>query len=49
MFSRRYPVIKKTSANYGKIELEISILGFRDTTLAIVINKDLLDLGRILI
>ena len=33
----------------GKIELEISILGYRDTTLAIVINKNLVDLGRILI
>ena len=22
MFSRRYPIINKTSANYGKIELE---------------------------
>ena len=22
MFSRKYPLIKKTSANYGKIELE---------------------------
>ena len=31
------------------IELEISIVGYRDTTLVILINKSIVDLGKILL
>jgi len=43
MFSRRYPVIKKTSANYGKIELEDVNVSFDEKNIILkdfVLNID---------